>query len=83
MPCKEQALLLTVYRAKVSAYSASVNDLTLTRGRITFPEYSRLLAASEKARRASETARLALTEHASTRLLIGSPWTHTSTKPEI
>jgi hypothetical protein len=35
MPGQEQSRLLTVYTAKVAAYSASVNDLTLTRDKIS------------------------------------------------
>jgi hypothetical protein len=63
VPCEEQARLLTVYRAKVAAYSASVNDLTLTRGKILKEDYDRLADVAEKARTASEVARLALGRH--------------------
>jgi len=63
MPCKQQTLLLNVYRAKVTAYSASVNDLSVTRGKIQIQEYERLLVVSDKARIASEAARLALDRH--------------------
>jgi hypothetical protein len=63
VPCEKRARLLTFYRSTVSIYSASVNDLTLMRSMITLQEYSRLSAAVEKARMASETARLALDRH--------------------
>ncbi len=39
MACEEQHRLLNLYRAKVSAYSAAVNDLTLTRGTIMLQEH--------------------------------------------
>jgi hypothetical protein len=61
--CEEQARLLNFYRSTVSAYSATVNDLALVRGNATLQEYSSLLAVSERARTASETARLALEQH--------------------
>jgi hypothetical protein len=61
--CEEQDRLLTLYRAKVSAYSAVVNDLTLTRGKVILQEYIRLAAVTEKARAASEAARRALDQH--------------------
>jgi hypothetical protein len=54
MPCEEQTRLFNIYRAKVAAYSASVNDLTLMRGKITLQEYSRLLGAADNARTVSE-----------------------------
>jgi hypothetical protein len=46
--CEEQNRLLKLYRAAVSEYSATVNDLAVTRGKITLQEYNRLLAVSEK-----------------------------------
>jgi hypothetical protein len=61
--CKEQHRLLNLYRAKVSAYSAAVNDLTLTRGKIMLQEYNRLAAVTEKARTDSEAAQRALDRH--------------------
>jgi hypothetical protein len=54
--CEEQHRLLNLYRAKVSAYSAAVNDVTLTRDKIMLQEYYRLAAVTEKARTASEAA---------------------------
>jgi hypothetical protein len=63
VPCKEQTLLLNVYRAKVVAYSASVNDLTVMRGKISKEDYDRLADVTDKARTASEAARLALYRH--------------------
>jgi hypothetical protein len=63
MPCNEQTLLFNVYRAKVEAYSASVNDLTLMRDKIPKEDYDRLAAITEQTRTASEVARLALDRH--------------------
>jgi hypothetical protein len=63
MPCREQTRLFNVYRAKVAAYSTCVNDLTLMCGKVTVQEYVRLLAAADRARTASEVARLALDRH--------------------
>ena len=63
MRCEEQNRLLKLYRAAVSEYSATVNDLAVTRGKITLQEYNRLLAVSEKARTGSEEGRLALEGH--------------------
>jgi len=63
VPCKELTLLLNVYKAKVAAYSTTVNDLSVTRGKISMQEYNRLLVVSETARTASEVARLALDRH--------------------
>jgi hypothetical protein len=63
MACEEQHRLLALYKARVSAYSDAVNDLTLTRGKIMLQEYNRLAAVTEKARTASEAARRALDQH--------------------
>jgi hypothetical protein len=63
MPCNEQTLLLNVYRAKVAAYSTSVNDLTLTRDKISKEDYDRLADVTDKARTASEVAWRALDRH--------------------
>jgi hypothetical protein len=63
MPCNERTLLLNVYRAKVAAYSASVNDLTLTRDKLPKEDYDRLAAIMEQARTTSEVARLAIDRH--------------------
>ena len=63
MACEEQHRLLDLYTAKVSAYSAAVNDLALTRGKIMLQEYNRLAAVTEKARAASEAARRVLDRH--------------------
>lgn len=63
MRCEEQNRLLNLYKAKVSAYSATVDDLTLTRGKISVEEYGRLLAAMERTRTVSKKARLALDQH--------------------
>ena len=63
MACEEQHRLLALYRARVSAYSVAVNDLTLTRGKIMLQQYDRLAAVTGKARTASEAARRALDQH--------------------
>jgi hypothetical protein len=63
MACEAQHRLLDLYTAKVSAYSAAVNDLTLTRSKIMLQEYNRLVAVTEKARTASQAARRALDQH--------------------
>jgi hypothetical protein len=61
MPRKEQVVLRTAYGAKVAAYSASVNDLALTRGKIVREDYDRLAEVMNNARTASEAALVALT----------------------
>jgi hypothetical protein len=63
MLCNEQTLLLNVYRAKVAAYSAALDDLSLTRDKIPKEDYDLLAAAMEQARAASEVARLSLDRH--------------------
>jgi hypothetical protein len=63
MPCKERTLLLNVYRTKVAAYSAAVDDLSVTRDKIPKEDYDLLAAVMEQARAASEVARLALDRH--------------------
>ena len=63
MLCEDQTRLLNLYKAAVSHYSAMVHDLTLTRGKISKQEYHRLMAVTDKARVASERARLALDRH--------------------
>jgi hypothetical protein len=63
MPCEEKYSLLTLYKATVSAHSAAVHDLSLTRGKTLKHEYARLWQAAEKARTESEAASLALFQH--------------------
>jgi hypothetical protein len=63
MPREEQIRLLNLYKASVSNYSTSVNDLTVTRGKTSKHDYDRLVALRDKARTASEVARLALDRH--------------------
>jgi len=63
MSCEEQGRLLDLYREAVSHYSATVNDMHLTRGKITKEEYDRLLRTTNKARADSETAYFSLERH--------------------
>ena len=61
--CEEKTKLIEAYKVSVANYSTAVNDLNLTRGKISKPEYDHLLSNSEKARTASESARLELERH--------------------
>ena len=61
--CEEKHKLIEAYKTSVVHYATAVNDLNLTRGKISKVEYDRLLSSSETAREASETARLALDRH--------------------
>jgi hypothetical protein len=61
--CEEKHQLIEAYKSAVSTYSASVNDLDLTRGTISRAEYDSLVLRAETARVASETARLELDRH--------------------
>jgi hypothetical protein len=63
VPCAEKNRLLNLYQAKVSAHSAAVHDLILTRGKISKQEYERLWATAEKARTDSEASSLAVYRH--------------------
>ena len=58
--CKEKERLIDLYRAAVAHYSATVDDVSLTRGKTSQEEYDRLLSLPEPARIAAEAARLAL-----------------------
>jgi hypothetical protein len=61
--CEEKHRLIEAYKSSVVNYATAVNDLNLTRGKISKVEYDRLLSNSETAREASETARLELGRH--------------------
>jgi hypothetical protein len=61
--CEEKTKLIEAYKSAVANYSTAVNDLNLTRGKISKVEYDRLLLNSETARVAAETARLDLDRH--------------------
>ena len=63
MRCEEKTKLIKAYKVSVANYSTAVNDLNLTRGKISKPEYDRLFLMSETARTASEEARLDLDRH--------------------
>lgn len=63
MHCEEKYRLLTGYKDCVSAHSAVVNDLALTRGQISKQEYDRLWDTAEKARMETEAASQALFQH--------------------
>ena len=58
--CEEKTKLIEVYKVSVANYSTAVNDLNLTRGKISKTEYDHLLLNSEVARTAAEGARLEL-----------------------
>ncbi len=55
--------LIGLYKAAVAHYSATVDDVSLTRGKSSQQEYDRLLSLPEEARVAAEAARLALGRH--------------------
>jgi hypothetical protein len=61
--CNEKHQLIELFKAGVAHYSATVNDLNLTRGKISENEYDRLMSLVEEARVTSETARLTLDRH--------------------
>jgi hypothetical protein len=61
--CEEKTKLIEAYKVSVANYSTAVNDLNLTSGKISKPEYDRLLLNSDTARVAAETARLELDRH--------------------
>jgi hypothetical protein len=61
--CEEKDRLIGLYTAAVAHYSATVNDVSLTRGETSQREYDRLLSLPEPARIAAEAARLALGRH--------------------
>jgi len=61
--CEEKIKLIEAYKVAVASYSTAVNDLNLTRGKISKPEYDHLLLNSEMARVTSEAARLELDRH--------------------
>jgi hypothetical protein len=61
--CEEKHKLIEAYKSAVVNYATAVNDLNLTRGKISTVEYDRLLLSSETTREASETARLELNSH--------------------
>jgi hypothetical protein len=63
MRCDEKERLLRLYQAKLSARSAAISDLTVTRGKTSQLEYDRLLAAAQKARVDSEASSRAFYEH--------------------
>ena len=63
VPCEERDRLLTLYKTGVAHYSATINDLNLTRGKSSREEYDRLLSFSQDAWRLAENARLALDRH--------------------
>jgi hypothetical protein len=63
MHCEEKYRLLSVYKAKVSAHSSAVNELAVTRGKVSKQNYTRLWALTENARSESEAASRALLQH--------------------
>ena len=63
MRCKERNRLIALYKAAVSHYSATVDDLNLASGKTSKQEYDRLLALSERDRASAEAALLALGDH--------------------
>jgi hypothetical protein len=63
MHCEEKYRLLSIYKAKVSAHSAAVDDLAVTSGKVSKKDYARLWALTENARSESEAASLALSQH--------------------
>jgi hypothetical protein len=63
VPCEEKYRLLDLYKARVSAHSAAVNDITLTHGKTSKQEYDHLWDLAEKARRDSEASTLARYDH--------------------
>ena len=66
MRCDEKYRLIEAYKSAVANYATAVNDLNLTRGKISKVEYDRLLLNSEDAHLGSETARLELNHHSRT-----------------
>ena len=64
--CEEKTKLIEAYKTSVANYSIAVNDLNLTRGKISKVEYDRHLLNSETARTAAEEARLGLNRHTKT-----------------
>ena len=63
MHCEEKYRLLSVYKAKATAHSAAVNDLAVTRGKVSKQEYGHLWALTENARSESEAASRSLLQH--------------------
>jgi hypothetical protein len=61
--CEEKYRLLDLFKAAVASYSIAVADLDLTRGKASKGDYDRLVGLSNVARKASESARLALEQH--------------------
>jgi len=55
--------LLDLYTSAMARYSAALDDVAVTRGKTTQPEYNRLLSLSEKAWIATEACRLGLERH--------------------
>ena len=63
VPCEEKTKLIEAYKVLVANYSTAVNDLNLTMGKISKPEYELLLANSNAKRELSEKARHELNRH--------------------
>jgi hypothetical protein len=64
VPREEKRRLLDLYTSAMARYSAAVNDMTVTHGKTSQPEYNRLFSLSEKAWTATEASRLDLERHA-------------------
>jgi hypothetical protein len=63
MPCKEKDRLFNLYKAAVTAHSAAVNDLSVTRETISKREYDRLWNLAEHTKAESELASLSFYQH--------------------
>jgi hypothetical protein len=61
--CEEKTNLIEAYKASVVNYATAVNDLNLTRGKLSKHEYDLLLANSDSKREVSEKVRLELDRH--------------------
>jgi len=63
VPCKEKDRLLNLYKAAVSAHSAAVNGLSVTREAVSKLEYDHISNLAEHTRAESEMASLSFYQH--------------------
>jgi hypothetical protein len=63
MLCEDKLRLLDLYKDAASVYSIAVSDLTVTRGKTSKEEHTRLLAFAEKTRTASQALHREFLKH--------------------
>jgi len=63
MPCKEKERLRVLYNAASEHYSATMNDVAVTRGKTSKQEHDRLQSLADEARNVGDRTHLALERH--------------------